>query len=101
MIRLAETRGKLIAVDLDDTFTDHTGAFREVLAQLGVNVPDGMPETANYVGEGWFDSRKAFEAYYLRVIKLGLYLRERPLTHAVESLNRLTIEVELEAFLDY
>lgn len=52
MIRLAETRGKLIAVDLDDTFTDHTGAFREVLAQLGINVPDGMPETANYVGEG-------------------------------------------------
>ena len=47
MIRLAETREKLIAVDLD-----HTGAFREVLAQLGINVPDGMPETANYVGEG-------------------------------------------------
>lgn len=41
MIRLAETREKLIAVDLDDTFTDHTGAFREVLAQLGINVPDG------------------------------------------------------------
>ena len=53
MIRPAETREKLIAVDLDDTFTDHTGAFREVLAQLGINVPDGLLETANYVGEGW------------------------------------------------
>ena len=42
MIRLAETREKLIAVDLDDTFTDHTGAFREVLAQLGINGPDGI-----------------------------------------------------------
>lgn len=52
MIRLAETREKLIAVDLDNTFTAHTGAFREVLAQLGVNIPSGMPETANYVGEG-------------------------------------------------
>lgn len=76
MIRLSETREKLIAVDLDDTFTDHTGAFREVLAQLGVSIPSGMPETANYVEEDWFDNEPLEEGEKPRFTPVALRLVE-------------------------
>lgn len=89
MIRLAGTRERLVAVDLDDTLADHTGAFRDMLEREGVKAGRGTPTSTDYVCDGWFDSKDSVEACHERAVLLGLYLREEPLPGALDALDRL------------
>lgn len=80
--------GRLIAVGLDGTVTDHDEAFREILEQLGEDTSNMRP--------GPSENRRLLELRELhaKAVRLGLYLREQPLSHAIETLRHMNEEHE-------
>lgn len=81
---------KLIAIDLDNTFTDYTAALRDCMGQLS-GKPCRAPEPTNYgfVCDGWFGDADEFAYWHGTAVTLGLYLRECAYPHAWDALTLL------------
>lgn len=85
------TERPLIVIDLDNTFSDYTTAFKECLEQMGyagyADAPD--PSDYSFACDDWFEDEDTFFPLHRRAVGLGLYLRERPYPHAPEALDDL------------
>lgn len=90
---MIKKNGILVAVGLDDTVVDTDAAFREMTAWLGAETPDIAGERRPDDEErarAWKKACEETDKLRDRVIRLGLYLRAKPLPYAVETLRRMS-----------
>ena len=81
-----------IAVDLDNTFADYTGALRAWVREH-MNTDEctlADPAAYSFMDSGWpFNSPAAMMEAHRQAVWDGLYLAEQPYPHAVDTIKRL------------
>lgn len=94
-------RRKLIAIDIDNTFADYTGALREYV-KLHIDLEHRYelpaPSRYDFRCEGWpfRDSLSfSFQATHKAAVRHGLHLKEHPMPHAVDSVKQLSADYDV------
>lgn len=82
-----------ILIDLDNTFTDYTGAFRDWMV-ANMNHVDAStlraPNEYDFTCSGWgIDTAEQQSRLHRMAVKDGLYFNEKPMPNAMEAVKQL------------
>ena len=78
-----------IAIDIDNTLADYTGALRDTARRLGFTGPCPDPTAYEFGGtDGWpWEDTAGFPAFHRKAVETGLYLREPVMPGACDALH--------------